>query len=193
MQSPQGPAHIIDAIRHRCIAEEWTHADLAATIMQCSLLTYASDRGAQAAYGAGYINSSPRDYVHNCPWNDWIPPSKSWLRFQQAAANRKPTPFDLRVRAHVAVGAKGDPLLVFASIDNNANGNKSLVIRRGYDVLSSMAVMTLEIRRNGRLQVVLTITPDSAPAASLRLDFEDEVRLDKFSTMLIAAMHHARP
>lgn len=127
--------------------------------------------------------------MHNCPWNDWNPPSKSSLLFEQAAANWVPSSFDQRVRAHVsvAVDEASKTLLAFAFIENNGRGNMSLVIRRGAGVLTSMAVSTVQAQIVGQRKVVLSITPDTGPSPSLYLTFEDDTRLVKFCNMIIAS------
>eukprot|EP00001_Collodictyon_triciliatum_P167637 29624_4 len=75
----------VDLIQRRFRQEGWTTRDLYAAFLQASLLSYRSSRDAEHKYGDRYINSAPSDYKHNCPWNDWTPPSKSIELFQAAA------------------------------------------------------------------------------------------------------------
>ena len=75
----------VGLIERRFTQEGWTTRDLYSAFLQASLLSYRSSRDAQDLYGYRYINSKPSDYEHNCPWNDWTPPSKSIELFQAAA------------------------------------------------------------------------------------------------------------
>jgi hypothetical protein len=179
-----------DAIERRCVAENWTAGDLAAAVYQCALLSYRSAADAEQTYGEGYVKSGPEDYAHNCPWNDWTPPSQSQALFTQATANKKPEAIDLRVR--VRVGSSSAPesatAIAFASVETNSRGNSCLVVRRGADVLSSMAIATLHADAVSPKLVVLTATPKkgATPAAPLCLTFEDKKRLLKFCNMVLA-------
>ena len=202
-QSSERPDDAIDAIERRYRAEDWSTHDLFASLLQCSLLSYRShescaeifgDLDRTDAQGPRYVDSVPEDYMHNCPWNDWTPPSQSWAIFERAQANRKlkQEPIDMRVRVRVS----GQPAPVretqvaFASIENNAQGKPRVVVRRGATVLSAMAISTLHAEgvSGNVLQVVLTSTPKNAafPTASLCLTFENETRFLKFYDMVKA-------
>ena len=95
---------------------------------QCSLLSYRSDSDTEETYGQGYVKSAQGDYAHNCPWNNWTPPSQSLALFKQAASNKKPESIDLRVRVKVASSPHAGPecptTIAFASVETNTRGNK---------------------------------------------------------------------
>ena len=200
-QSSRGSPDAIDAIERRYRAEDWTAHDLFASLLQCSLLSYRShesyaerfgDLDRTDVQGPRYVNSAPEEYVHNCPWNDWTPPSQSQALFERAQANRKQEPIDLRVRVRVSgqPAPVRDTQVAFASIETNAQGKPSVVVRRGATVLAAMAISTLHAEgvSGNVLQVVLTSTPKNAaaPTASLCLTFEDKARFLKFYDMVKA-------
>jgi len=90
---------------------------------QASLLSYQSSSDAEDKYGYRYINSTPSDYEHNCPWNDWTPPSKSIELFQataEASANKSDIVLR-RERVHLCreTAPESDTVIGFASIETN--------------------------------------------------------------------------
>ena len=183
-----------NAITARAYAEGWDIHDIRAASLQSSLLLYRSgnisaEERARSQWnqvwnpdGSRYVDSAPEHYKRNCPWNDWTPPSQSRALFEQAQANRIHEPIDLRVRVRVSdeptpVHAS-ETQVAFVSIENNEEGKKCLVIRRGAIVLSSMAISSLHAEgvSQNLLQVVLTATLKNpvVPTASLCLTFEKE-------------------
>lgn len=63
-----------DATVARSVHEGWSQADLAASMMRASLLSYRSARDAAAAAdntypgtNFRYMDSAPEAYMHNCP------------------------------------------------------------------------------------------------------------------------------
>jgi hypothetical protein len=197
----------VDAIERRYLAEDWTAHDIFASLLQSSLLSYRSDESyaeiygdldRTAADGPRYVNSTPEDYLHNCPWNNWTPPSKSLALFQQAHDNRKHEPIEMRIRVRISDQPvpKSQTEVAFASIEDNDKGKKSVVIRRGAIVLSSMTISTMHAEgvRHNLLQVVLSTTPKNAAdsTASVCLTFEDEKRFIKFYEMVKAGVASRR-
>ena len=81
-----------DATAARAADEGWTDDDWVAAGLQASLLSFKSDHDSAEIYGHRYCPTLPEDHMHNAPWNDWTPPSKSRERFQEALANRRPEP-----------------------------------------------------------------------------------------------------
>ena len=52
-----------------------------------------------------YTSTSPATYTHNCPWNDWTPPSE--LRWRHAAAAAAHARARARVPRAGQLGARG--------------------------------------------------------------------------------------
>ena len=175
----------VGLIVRRFRQERWTTQDLYAAFLQASLLSYRSSRDAEDKYGYRYINSKPSDYEHNCPWNDWTPPSKSIELFQAAAeaSANKPDIVLRRVRVHLCREAapESDTVIAFASIETNQESNTCLHLRRGADILSSLPVARLSVAIVGRgLLVLSTIGVTEA----LRLNFETDAKLTNFCDMI---------
>ena len=61
----------------RAARESWTEQDIKSAFLQLNLLSYSDvlDPSDTSLSSVEFL-----DYKHNCPWNDWIPPSKSVLR-----------------------------------------------------------------------------------------------------------------
>jgi hypothetical protein len=156
--------------------------------LQASLLSYRSSKDAEDKYGHRYINSTPSDYKHNCPWNDWTPPSKSSELFQAAAAAsaHKPDSVLRRVRVQLCHDAapESDTVIAFASIETNQEGTTCLRIRRGAEIMSSLPVATLSVAIVGRGLLVLSTNGATEALLSLWLKFETDARLAKFCDML---------
>jgi hypothetical protein len=178
----------VDLIERRFRQEGWTTRDLYAAFLQASLLSYRSSRDAQDKYGYRYINSTPSDYAHNCPWNDWTPPSKSIELFQAAAEARANMPdiVSRRVRVHLCREAApdSDTVVAFASIEMNQEGTRCMRLRRGADILASLPVATLSVAIVDRGLLVLSRTGATGALPSLWLKFETNARLTKFCDML---------
>jgi hypothetical protein len=178
----------VDLIERRFRQEGWTTRDLYAAFLQASLLSYRSSRDAQDKYGYRYINSTPSDYEHNCPWNDWTPPSKSIELFQAAAEARANMPdiVSRRVRVHLSreAAAESDTVIAFASIETNQEGTTCLRLRRGADILVSVPVATLSVAIVDRGLLVLSTIGATGELPSLWLKFETNVRLTKFCDIL---------
>jgi hypothetical protein len=156
--------------------------------LQASLLSYRSSRDAQDKYGYRYINSTPSDYEHNCPWNDWTPPSKS-IELFQAAAEARANMSDIvsrRVRVHLCRedAPESDTIIAFASIEMNQEGATCMRLRRGADILASLPVATLSVAIVDRGLLVLSTTGATGALPSLWLKFETNARLTKFCDML---------
>ena len=178
----------VDLIERRFRREGWTTRDLYAAFLQASLLSYRSSRDAEDKYGNRYINSTPSDYEHNCPWNDWTPPSKSIELFQAAAeaSVHKPDIVLRRVRVHLCHEAapESDTVIAFASIETNQEGTTCLRLRRGAEIMSSLSVATLSVAIVGRGLLVLSTIAATEALPSLWLKFETDARLAKFCDML---------
>jgi hypothetical protein len=178
----------VGLIERRFRQEGWTTQDLYAAFLQASLLSYQSSRDAEDKYGYRYINSTPSDYEHNCPWNDWTPPSKS-IELFQAAAEASANMSDIvlrRVRVHLCREAapESDTVIAFASIETKPEGATCLRLRRGADILASLPVATLSVAIVGRGLLVLSTIGATVALPSLWLKFETNARLTKFCDML---------
>jgi hypothetical protein len=178
----------VGLIEQRFRQEGWTTRDLYAALLQASLLSYRSSRDAEDKYGNRYINSTPSDYKHNCPWNDWTPPSKS-IELFQAAAEAGSNKSDLvlqRVRVHLfhEAAPESDTVIAFASIETNQEGTTCLRLRRGVEILSSLPVATLSVAIVGRGLLELSTSGATAALPSLWLKFETDARLAKFCDLL---------
>ena len=181
----------VGMIERRFRQEGWTTRDLYAAFLQASLLSYKSSGDAADKYGYRYINSTPSDYEHNCPWNDWTPPSKS-IELFQAAAEASANKSDIvlrRVRVHLCREAapESDTVIAFASIETNQEGTTCLLLRRGAEILASLPVARLSVAIACRgLLIALTLSTNGATEAgpSLWLKFETDAKLTKFCGML---------
>jgi hypothetical protein len=185
----------VGLIERRFRQEGWTTRDLYAALLQASLLSYQSSRDAQDKYGYRYINSTPSDYTHNCPWNDWTPPSKS-IELFHAAAEASANKSDLvlrRVRVRVSPFEilVQSSLIAFASIETGNSGSPYLRLRRGANILGSMTLSSLRAERIGDL--VIGILADEGSLAgvpaipttpSIYLHFENRTRVTKFCALV---------
>jgi hypothetical protein len=190
--SPADDAVFSNAMRARCRAEGWNARDILAAKCQSLLLSYRSSEDAAAQHGPRYVNSSPDQYAHNCPWNDWTPPSESERRFREAAATRKVDAVSCRVRVHLCMNHEslGDRVIAFASVETNTKGKQALVLRRGADTLASMSIGVLRIRSispNNPKALALTIRGDRNGHA-ICLCFENDKRVETFAAMLGRAL-----
>jgi len=174
------------------VREKWTQEDLHAALIQGSLLSYRSHEFAARNFGCCYIDSAPEDYAHNCPWNDWTPPSESLRLFRDAAA-AAPQRLDgvarrVRVHVHVSSSATCPGMIAFASRELNAAGKEALVVRRGQDVLASLILRKICITSDlaDRRLIMMTVATHSriAPSPKIYLRFENDKRLESFKGLL---------
>lgn len=101
-----------EATMARAALEHWSDDDMSAALLQASLMSYRSAADAVNTVTwpwngerFRYMNSAPEEYMHNCPWNDWVPPSVSIALFHAAAARNAAagsTPVQSRVRVLLA-------------------------------------------------------------------------------------------
>ena len=176
-------------IAYRAASEGWTRHDCFEAQMQASLLSYTSHPHAKLCLPR-YFPSSPKEILHNAPWNNWVPPSKRSKRFEHAKANKKIEPVMSRVRARLcrSVDEKGlqGGKIVFARVERNTDGKKLLQLLRGRDVLASMNLMSLRIERTDELAIALMPrTKSKRRCPVVFLAFEDTARLTKFVNMLL--------
>jgi hypothetical protein len=182
----------IDRTYERAVREKWTQEDLHAALIQGSLLSYRSDEFAARNFGCCYIDSAPEDYAHNCPWNDWTPPSESLRMFRDAASAtaRRLDGVARRVRVHVHVSSSATcpGMIAFASRELNAAGKEALVVRRGQDILASLILRKICITSNlaDRRLIMMTVATRShiAPSPKIYLRFENDKRLQSFKGLL---------
>jgi hypothetical protein len=188
-------ATIVDTILSRAVQEHWTAEDVLSAYFQCSLLSY---RSTPETPGPRYIRSAPEDYVHNCPWNDWTPPSVSERLFEVANSNSPSDPVRRRVRVHVVASARADEqrLIAFATVEKNAHGKDVLVLRRGADILGSQMLCRIDVRPDPTDKMIRKILISSATGAhktttngvlSTYLRFEDDTKLYAFDAMINCA------
>jgi hypothetical protein len=182
----------IDKTYERAVREKWTQEDLHAALIQGSLLSYRSHEFAARNFGCRYIDSAPEDYEHNCPWNDWTPPSESLRLFRDAAA-ATPRRLDgvarrVRVHVHVSSSATCPGMIAFASRELNAAGKEALVVRRGQDILASLILRKICITSDlaDRMLIMMTVATCSriAPSPKIYLRFENDKRLESFKGLL---------
>jgi len=187
----------VDATEARHRRESWNSGDLYAAFLQASLLSYRSAADFRRLYGNSYVDSAPETYAHNCPWNDWTPPSQSLQLFQWAAGNKKTKVILQRVRVLLCKDARleGPTLIAFASVESDAKAAKFLQFRRGAEVLASIPLSGLEAKvidhprhvllshnKPGKCQRKKAPCLLSSPAVCLK--FEDDTRLAKFCDMV---------
>jgi hypothetical protein len=190
----------VDAIERRYRGEGWTTEDLYAAFLQASLLSYQSAQiSAEERLrshwnqiwnqdGRRDIKSAPTDYAHNCPWNDWTPPSESHRLFQAAQANRRPEPIEQRVRVRACISPDSQEcklsieklLVAFASVEVDASSARALVLRRGSDILAHIPVASIRFSQDPaqhRITCLSTVVPSSVFVC---LYLEDARRVDAF-------------
>ena len=185
----------VQAIERRYGSECWTTEDLYAAYLQASLLSYQSaEVSAEERLrshwnqifnqdGRRYIKSAPTDYAHNCPWNDWTPPSVSHRLFQEAQASRRPEPIEQRVRVRVCLSpdiqecrlCREKMLVAFASVDVNA---KAFLLRRGCEILAHIPVASLRICQDPAEHRILCLSTVMPSSISMCLYVEDARRVD---------------
>jgi hypothetical protein len=179
-----------DATAARAETEGWSHDDNVAAFIQCSFLSSASNPLNADRLEPSDCPASPADFVHNAPWNDWTPPSKSRQRFEKAQANKQPELVEKRVRVHICASpdaaGQRNRVIAFASVEMIA-GKKCLQFRRGSAILAAMAVSSLQVTCIGDRMMVLAPRPHSKLATSpvVFLSFEDQARASKFSNLFV--------
>ena len=181
----------LDKTFSRAQAEGWTPHDCEVALLQISLLSYASTPAHIQVYGEHYPSTSPEDYQNNAPWNDWTPPSKSLSRLEEALANKTMEQIHQRVRARLCASTNPaglrESLLVFASVELNDRGQRSLQLRRGTDVLATMTLRSLRLATISNRTIELAPQTHSKVACSppvVFLSFEDEARVERFLALL---------
>jgi hypothetical protein len=181
-----------DVIRRtfqRALSERWTQEDIQAAVMQGSLLSYRSHEAAADDYGFRYVESAPEDYAHNCPWNDWTPPSESARLFQAAATNPYVDPVSRRIRVHVVTSADitAHAMVAFATVEMNVKGKEVLVVRRGAETLASLVLQRIHLTSylpGGKMLIELKVATSRPGVPSIYLRFEDVKRLEAFKVMM---------
>jgi len=188
----------LEKIRSRATDECWTSDDVTSALLQTALLSYRSTAHAAEIYGGErYVESYPEDYQHNCPWNNWSPPSVSEQVFQEAPANKDPYNEPIRRRVRVRVSPfetlTQSSLIAFASIEMGNSGSQCLRLRRGANILGSMTLASLKTERTGDLVIGLLTRPDEdslagvsamPPTPSIYLHFENRARVTKFCALV---------
>jgi hypothetical protein len=202
------PREALQRMEKRAIRESWTVDDCYSATLQALLLTYRSTAADSAdTYGFGYVDSAPEDYAHNCPWNDWNPPSKA----------RLPTPnYDAvqdRVRVALCTSldlvqsdfvfrarrreddAPDKSIIAFASVEQRSDGSRVLCLRRGSDILASFPLDKVYFKFGQRGVRLLPASYSSgAPGKAAQratnvpkvcLKFECDSRLSKFRAMVL--------
>lgn len=188
-----GEERRVDLIVRRYTTEAWTTEDLFAAMLQASLLSYRSSPDLKDKHGSRYVDSAPEDYANNCPWNDWTPPSQSAKLFADAHVKLASQPQEVvsqrvRVRLSSEAAPDEDTLIAFASVEKNRRGRQCLLLRRGADILASMAIGTLRGTCMPERRVLLssTLAPGATHTPFICLKFENDQRLHKFCDMLLA-------
>jgi hypothetical protein len=181
-----------DVIRRtfqRALSESWTQEDIEAAVMQGSLLAYRSHEAAADDYGFRYVESAPEGYAHNCPWNDWTPPSESARLFQAAATTPYVDPVSRRIRVHVVTSADitAHGMVAFATVEMNVKGKEVLVVRRGTETLASLVLRRIHLTSClpvDKMLIELKVATSRPGVPSIYLRFEDVKRLEAFIVMM---------
>jgi len=191
-----------NAVVARAQAESWEDSDVTAAFLQASLLSYQSaDISAEARLeslwnrlynqdGRRYGKSAPEDYRYNCPWNDWPPPSDSRRRFIAAQIEQKrKSSINLCVRVRMCLSSysweRGEKTMIaFASVDFDALGAKSLVLRRGSHILARMPLSTICIHQEDGYDRVLRVSTMESSQMSICLYLENEQRFHTLYALL---------
>lgn len=172
----------------RAEAEGWTDSDCFAAQLQSSFLSYTSSSRSPDVYGNRYSSTCPEHAVHNAPWNDWVPPSKSGVLFQRAQVGRAPDRVQQRVRVRLCSSADAKGLersvIAFASVDDCYPSGKSLCLRRGASILASLTLDCLQIAHAGGRFVQLA--PRGPADVKIFLWFDTDARMLKFRKKIAA-------
>ena len=180
-----------DAIKktfQRALSERWTQEDIHAAVMQGSLLSYRSHEAATDNYGFRYVESAPENFAHNCPWNDWTPPSESARLFQAAATTPYVDPVSRRIRVHVVTSADvaAHAMVAFTTVETNDRGKEMLVVRRGATTLASIVLGRIHLTfcLPDKMLIELKVATRRTGVPSIYLRFEDVRRLEAFMVMM---------
>ena len=181
------------AVVARFTHEGWDARDMKAAFLQASLLSY------QACYISAreelfeqvlllgtdgqpqYTSTLPATYTHNCPWNDWTPPSESRRRHAAAAAaGAGGTRARMRVRVRVCLAPdsweRGDKVVVaFVSVEVDATGARELMLRRGSETLAVLPLANIHVGQDAARPWIVSL---SAGKLVLYLLLEDTGRLN---------------
>ena len=180
--------YVIRKITQRALSESWTQEDIQAAVMQSLLLSYRSYKTAAEDYGFRYVESSPEDYTHNTPWNDWTPPSESARLFQAAATTSYVDSVSCRIRVHVVTSSDiaAHAVVAFATVERNVQGKEALVLRRGAETLASRVLRRIRLTSDPEDMMVieLKVATNRPGVPSIYLRFEDVKRLEAFVAML---------
>ena len=157
--------------------EGWDQDDILAAYLQASLLS-----------------SSPADYTHNCPWNDWTPPSESRRRFQattEANRQRGASGGHSRVRVRMCLAPNSletgtGVTIAFASVEVDSTGAQRLVLRRGCETLACMPLNQVNIRQVHTQTRMLRVSATFSDLYCVYLYLEDARRLDALLTLIPA-------
>ena len=191
-----------NAVVARAQAESWEDSDVTAAFLQASLLSYQSaDISAEERLeslwnriydqdGRRYVKSAPQDYRYNCPWNDWTPPSDSRRRFMAAQSEQKrKSSINLCVRVRVCLSPYSlergeETMIAFASVESDALGAKSLVLRRGSHILARMPLSIICIHQEHGYDRVLRMSTMEPSQMSIYLHLENEQRFHTLCALL---------
>ena len=193
------PEGALQRMEDRALRESWTAEDIHAATLQALLLTYESTTDACDKYGFRYVESASEDYVHNCPWNDWNPPSKARLPTPTHDAvqdrvrvivctslDRVPSDFVFRARRHEDAAHKNF-IIAFASVERSSDGSRVLCLRRGNDILATIPLHTVCCKFGERsVQLSPEARERSVKTPKVCLKFESDGRLSKFRAMMLA-------
>jgi hypothetical protein len=194
---PEGTCHVIE---ERALHESWTGKDIQLATMQALLLSYVSTPRAAHQYGVRYVDSAPQDYRHNCPWNDWVPPSKTglWTPLPRAVLDRVrvimctsprhiPVDFNFSLATRPENTASRSFVIAFASVDESSDGSRVLCLRRGSDILASLCLSKLccKFSKHSVWLSSKVTQPIRMPKVCLR--FDTESRRSKFEAMVLDA------
>ena len=201
---PQGASQRMEK---RAMRESWTADDCYSATLQALLLTYRSTADSADTYGFGYVDSAAEDYAHNCPWNDWNPPSKARLPTQSHNAVQDrvrvalctsldlvQSDFVFRARRRED-DAPDKSIIAFASVEQRSDGSRVLCLRRGSDILASFPLDKVYFKFGQRGVRLLPASYSSgAPGKAAQratnvpkvcLKFECDSRLSKFRAMVL--------
>lgn len=193
------PNGALQRMEERALRESWTVDDCRAAAIQALLLTYKSTADAGDMYGSRYVDSAPEDYVYNCPWNDWNPPSKATLQTSMPGVARDlvrailctsldqvPSHFVFRARRHKET-RNPNFSIVFASVDQHSDGSRGLILRRGGNILACVLLHTLHCTFRERGVVLAPRTGEQTTnGPKVCLKFESDDKLSKFRIMVLA-------
>lgn len=188
---------ITEAVSTRMHDEAWESRDIYVAFLQASLLSYKSaaispEERARSEWnqwwnadGSRYVACAPTDYVHNCPWNDWTPPSEARRRAAAAKAAH-PSPGLARIRVHVCRSSeshqRGEQMVVaFASVDEDTDGARTLVLRRGCETLAALPLGRFTVHEGAR---VVRLSLKGSSAAPVFLYIESAPRRDALLALL---------